>query len=208
MDVYEAIARRQTIRDFAARPVPAEIVHKLLDAGLKAPSNDHLRRWEFVLVQERARREELVRQISAPRTPEGARQVVDEWGLTDPLQREMYIQGIARQYAMILNAGCLIVPCFYYPGDLLRPDSLSALNGLASIWCCVENILVAAAAEGIFGVVRIPFEEERAFMKRFLCLPEHYEIPCSIALGYPAENASRARQVEIRLEDRLHQEQW
>ena len=34
MDVYDAIESRRTIRDFEDRPVPAEIIEKMLDAGL------------------------------------------------------------------------------------------------------------------------------------------------------------------------------
>ena len=80
------------------------------------------------------------------------------------------------------------------------------MNAFASIWCCNENILVAAASEGIFGVTRIPFEEERGIVKQFLNIPEGYEMPCYLALGYPAENAQRARQVDIQLEERIHLE--
>lgn len=57
MDVYEAIAKRMTIRDFDEREIPLEIIKKLLSAGLQAPTNDHLRRWEFILVQDRTQRE-------------------------------------------------------------------------------------------------------------------------------------------------------
>ena len=60
MDVYEAISRRMTIREFEDREIPAEIIRKLIHAGLQAPTNDHLRQWEFILVQDAATRETLV----------------------------------------------------------------------------------------------------------------------------------------------------
>ena len=94
---------------------------------------------------------------------------------------------------MLYNAGCLMLPCFRQPSPLLKPKDLSALNPFASIWCCIENILVAAAAEGIFGVTRIPFEAERKTLKQYLSIPPDYEIPCYLALGYPAETASRTK---------------
>ena len=50
MNVYEAIAARRTIRDFAERPVAMPVVEKIIEAGLKAPTNNHLRQWEFVVV--------------------------------------------------------------------------------------------------------------------------------------------------------------
>jgi nitroreductase len=44
MDIYQAIATRRMIRDFEDRPVPFETLRRILDAGLKAPSNDHMRK--------------------------------------------------------------------------------------------------------------------------------------------------------------------
>ena len=208
MDVYEAISRRQTIRDFEDKEIPLDIIRKLLDAGLKAPTNDHLRRWEFIIVQDQAKREALVRSIHAPKTTKGSTKIVDDWGLTEPSQREVYIVSIPKQHSMILRAGCLIIPCFYTTGPLLKPETLSSLNHFASIWCCIENILIAAAAEGIFGVTRIPFEVERKTLRRVLNIPDGYEVPCYLVLGYPAQTARRITQFEVRVEEKIHVNAW
>jgi nitroreductase len=85
---------------------------------------------------------------------------------------------------------------------------LSALNPFASIWCCIENILLAAVAEGIYGVNRIPFDEEITHIKALLNIPEDYEMPCYIALGYPAESVKLIKQHSIRVEERIHFNTW
>ncbi|MHC1770286.1 MAG: nitroreductase family protein [Flexilinea sp.] len=208
MDIYEAISRRQTIRDFEDKEIPTEILYKILGAGLKAPTNDHLRQWEFILLQDKAKRTELVSHIHAPKTTKGATTLVDRWGLTDPSQREVYIDAVPKQHSMLMQAAVLVLPCFYSSEPLLKPKTLSSLNCLASIWCCVENILIAAASEGIFGVTRIPFEEERKLLSGLVNLPEGYEVPCYIALGYPKENAKRITQHEVHLEDKIHMNRW
>lgn len=208
MDVYQAIAERKTIRDFAPRPLEMELIRKLIAAGMRAPSNNHMREWHFVVLQDQVQRKALLDQVIHPVDQKGALSIVNEWGLADQSQREMYIEAIPRQYSMLFTAGALILPCFAQPAPLLKPKDLSALNPFASIWCCIQNILVAAAAEGVFGVTRIPFEEERATIKCFLNLPDGYEVPCYLALGYPAENAARAGQVEIDLDERIHLNCW
>ncbi len=38
--------------------------------------------------------------------------------------------------------------------------------------------------------------------------PAEYEIPCWLAPGYPAENAKRAGQVDIPLEECIHLNGW
>ena len=208
MDVYEAIFARKTIRDFAPRNIDPEIIKKIITAGFQAPTNNHMREWHFVLLQDKDQRKELFDRVIKPVSTKGATGIVNRWGLTNDSQRRMYIEAIPKQYSMLFNAVALILPCFSQPSPLLKPKDLSALNPFASIWCCIENILVAAAAEGIFGVTRIPFEAERKTIKQFINLPAEYEIPCYLALGYPAETAARAGQIDINLDARIHNNGW
>ena len=44
MDVYEAIRARRTIRDFNGRQVGMDALERIIAAGLKAPTNNHLRK--------------------------------------------------------------------------------------------------------------------------------------------------------------------
>ena len=61
MDVYEAIRARRTIRDFEDRQVGMGTIERIIDAGLKAPTNNHLRQWEFVIVNGKEERANLLR---------------------------------------------------------------------------------------------------------------------------------------------------
>ena len=54
MDFYAALDARRTIRDFTEEPVAEETIRKVLTAAFKAPTNDHLRQLEFVVVRDRA----------------------------------------------------------------------------------------------------------------------------------------------------------
>ena len=56
MDFYKVIERRRTIRDFENKPVDIGIIKKIISAGLKAPTNNHLREWEFVIVNDKKER--------------------------------------------------------------------------------------------------------------------------------------------------------
>lgn len=208
MDVYEAIYARRTVRDFKARKVEPEVLKKILNAGLQAPSNDHRRQWEFVIVDDLETRVKVIGKINQQRTTATATRIVDEWGLSDACQRAMYLDAIPKQYRMLLNAGSLIIPCFYQKDPLLEPQNLSALNPFASIWCCIENILLAAASEGMYGVTRIPFDQELAHIKDVLHIPPDYEFPCYLALGYPDEQAPKIEQSAINVVDHMHLNSW
>ena len=113
-----------------------------------------------------------------------------------------------RQRSMLYNSRCLILPFFKVREPLLQPSSLSSLNDFASIWCCIENILLAAASEGILGVTRIPMAEESKHIKTVIGHPENYVMACYLALGYPAKDAVIPAQKAIQAKDRIHFNLW
>ena len=207
MNIYEAIAARRTIRDFEDRPVAMPVIEKIIEAGLKAPTNNHLRQWEFVLVEGKEERAKVLR-VNNMTDKDECEAMLDDFGMTDKVQRDMYRQAMPRQFSMLYNAGCLILPFFKVREPLLQPSSLSSLNDFASIWCCIENMLLAAASEGILGVTRIPMQEESQHIQAVLGHPDAYVMPCYLALGYPAKNASIPEQKVIHAKDRIHINSW
>lgn len=208
MEVYQAINNRKTIRDFSEKPVSDEIILRIISTAFQAPSNNHMRDWHFILLNDRNKRDEIILETIKTISNKGALGIINRWQLKDESQRKMYLDAIPKQASMLRNCACLILPCFRQDSLLLKPKTLSDLNGFASIWLSIENILLAATAEGVFGVMRIPGETERKRLKEFCQVPEGYEIPCLLAMGYPAADAKRAGQVEINPADRIHHDTW
>jgi nitroreductase len=63
MDMYEAIFSRRTVRDFQEKEIDLEIIKRILNAGLHAPTNNHLREWEFVIVNDKSARLKLIDKV-------------------------------------------------------------------------------------------------------------------------------------------------
>ncbi|MDZ7337332.1 MAG: nitroreductase family protein [candidate division KSB1 bacterium] len=59
MEAYEAIITRRSVRTFTSRPVPPEVVRKLLVAAMSAPSAGNQQPWHFVVVRARGTLEAL-----------------------------------------------------------------------------------------------------------------------------------------------------
>ena len=91
---------------------------------------------------------------------------------------------------------------------LLEPAEQSSLNYFASAWCAVENMLLAAADEGLGTAFHIPVSDEAEMIKKIVGAPEDYEFTCLLTIGYPAENAFLPKQKEIDIEDRIHENIW
>ena len=209
MDFYSVLDRRRTIRDFTAEPVADEVLERILSAAFKAPTNDHLRQFEFVVVRGRERIARLVAPVS------GNTAAIQQSGLDaasdtmDADERAMFVDALPKQQRMLMQSDCLVLPFFRQKDcPLCRPADQSSLNYFASAWAAVENILLAATAEGLACAFRIPIGDESEHVKRIVGAPDDYEFTCFLAIGHADEHAHRCKQKEIRTADRIHRNVW
>ena len=207
MDFYDVVKSRRTIREFSDRQVDHKIIERILSAGLMAPTNDHLRNWEFVVLTKK----EIIEQIIVPvknLCPDEVDTVIESWKVDAPCQKEMYQEALPKQYNMLIQSGCLILPFFKQESPLLEPEDLSSLNDFASIWCCLENVMLAAAAEGLGCAMRIPFEHETKYIFETLQHPKEYVMPCYLAIGYPLLTGKKPVQIEQDIKRKIHYNGW
>ena len=54
MEFYEAINSRKTIREFTDESIPTNIIERIITAAFKAPTNDHMRDWHYIIVRDRS----------------------------------------------------------------------------------------------------------------------------------------------------------
>lgn len=208
MDFYEAIERRRTVRDFSGAPIDDESVRRIIAAGMKAPTNDHMRDWQFIVIKEKAVIRELIAGIPKGVSDAEVDAVLRGWNLNDPCQQAAYRNAIPKQYRMLAEAACVIIPVFKQKVDLMHPENLSHLNGFASIWCCIENMFLAAVAEGYASALRVPLGDEGERAREVLHFPVDYVMPCFIAVGKPAADADSITQIEHSLDDVIHWNNW
>ena len=83
-------------------------------------------------------------------------------------------------------------------------ESVSKLNPFSTIWCVIENIFLAATAEGLACSMRIPLNEEHDIVKAKLKVPPTYKIPVFIGIGYADPNETVLEQNAADLDKQLH----
>ncbi len=76
MDTYLTIASRRETREYADRPLPGELVERILDAGRLAGSAGNRQPWTFFLVDSPDVREALADVVFEPGNVRGAKLVV------------------------------------------------------------------------------------------------------------------------------------
>lgn len=208
MDFYEVLEKRRTYRDFSDREVSDEILKRVIGAAFKAPTNDHLRQLEFVVVRGR----ENITKIIAPLAKNMAafKELVAEVDESDDEDKmAMFADALPKQQRMLIQSGLLVIPFFrQLTWPLLKPVEQSSLNYFASAWCALENMLLAATTEGLGTVFHIPVADEAEKIKQIVNAPEDYEFTCLLTMGYPAENAFLPKQKVIDVESRIHTGIW
>ena len=209
MDFYKVLERRRTIRDFSDKEVSDEVLEKVLAAAFKAPTNDHLRQFEFVVV----RGHENITQLISP-VAENT-QSIQQTGLDataeimDRDEYAMFVDALPKQQRMLIQSNCLILPFFRQKGSpLCHPNDQSSLNYFASAWAAVQNILLAATAEELSCTFRIPIGNESEHVKQVIGAPVEYEFTCFLAIGYAAEDAHICKQKDISVQERIHRNVW
>ena len=201
MDLYEAIGKRRSVRDFTDEAIPEKILKRILAAAYQAPANDHFRDWHYVVVTDRAVLREMLEGVPKDLSEKDVDAM--KW-ISDPVQKESYRIAVPKQYRMLIDAAAVVVPLMKKKVDILHPRDLSDLNCFASVWCSIENLWLAATAEGLGCNVRIPQGGEEAVAKRALGFPDGYLVPCFIGIGRPAAEAVRTKQIAVDSDEQIH----
>lgn len=208
MEFYEAVEKRRTIRDFEKETIPRNVIERVIEAGLKAPTNDHMRDWHYIVIRDKNIVMKLLEIVPKSISDEDMDQLIKDWNLVDDDQQAAYRNAVPKQYKMLINASVIVIPLLKQKTDILRPDNISHLNGFASIWCSIENIFLAATAEGYGCCLRVPLGNESEWARSVLQYPDDYFMPCFIGMGKPKVNASQIKQKIIATKERIHWDTW
>lgn len=201
MECYDAINTRRSVRDFTEEMIPESTLKRIIAAAYKAPANDHFRDWHYIVVTDPEVKRQVLEGIPKNLTVKDVDRMTF---ISDPVQKESYQVAVPKQYRMLYDTAALLVPLMKKKSDILHPANLSDLNCYASVWCSIENLWLAATAEGYGCNLRIPWGEEEAIAQKALGFPDGYLIPCFIGIGRPAPDAVLTKQINVDLDDRIH----
>lgn len=207
MEFYEAVNKRHTSREWLDKDVDFEVIKRILDAGNKAPTWDHNRSWQYIILRTDEEKEyafEYAKKLAGKFNAERYLNMPRPYPIT--LGQKMYGHAMPRQYTMLKDAPYVVIPVF--KAKQLNGETGSKLNPFATIWCVVENIFLAATAEGLSCSMRIPLNEEHDIVKGKLKIPPTYMFPAFIGIGYPDPNETVLEQYHIDVDKQLRFGKW
>jgi nitroreductase len=157
METWEAIRSRRNVRSFDDRPIPADHLNEILEAGRRAPSSQNWQPWDFVVVTERER---LVR---LAQTWQGAGHVAQSAAtialVVSPPEQERrrstlyYDLGQATMSIMIAAVGLAIGSCHSAVGD---QELAREVLGFPSDKFCAYLISLGYPADRPLSLIRRP----------------------------------------------------
>lgn len=207
MELYEAIKRRRTAREFLDKEVDFETIKRILEAAYQSPTWNHNRNWHFIILKTEEEKEailEFAKKEAGKFNEERYLNMPRPYPIT--LGQRMFGHAMPRQYTMLKDAAYIIIPV-YRSKDVGGGD-FSKLNPFTTVWCSIENLFLAATAEGLSCSMRIPMNEEHEAVKKRLKVPPTYQIPVFIGIGYADPNEKDLKQTAPDFEKQLHFGSW
>lgn len=187
--LYSLLSTTRSIRRISNAPVPDDVLERVLQAAIWAPSGGNRQPWRVIVVRDRDVKQSL------------SDLYVDEWAAyvefnlaKVPDRSPETLERVRRQFDTggALAAGLAEVPvvCVFVhdPSMLYVTDAglgRHPVVGGASLYPAVQNLLLAARAEGLGGVITTLLCRREADMRTLLSLPDDWAVHAVVPLGVP-----------------------
>lgn len=191
-DFYKLVEARKSIRQFKDQAVPHEVIERLLQSAMHAPSGKNRQNWRFFVVQGKKRDEYLEYSKKS-------------WvGIKDILQQRLkpsLYEFTQRFFYTLGNAPVLV---FAYSNN--SPDERH-YTSIGSVYMAVQNINLACVVEGLGCCTMGAPLEIADEVNKFLGVDQleefkqgQLELLCGLTIGYPDHEPPKAkRQTEGRI---------
>ena len=171
--IYDVLTHQRACRSFLPDRVPDDVIERILTAATYAPSAENTQPWRFVVVRDAEKRRAIA--DLATRIWEGGAREVSKQHLNERILADV---DQSTTGGGIAGAPVIIVVC-------ADPSKTFESALPASMWPCVQNVLLAAAAEGLGAALTTMAALLPDQLRRVLDIPAHIEPYAVIPIGYP-----------------------
>lgn len=169
--VYRVIKERRDMRHFTQQPIDRKILYKLLSVAQQAPSVGYMQPWRFIRVTDRDIRSKIY-QLAKTEIGVTATRLVSK----KDIYAKLKLEGI-NDCAEVWVAALMEGREKYILGRRTMPEM-----DLASLSCAIQNIWLAARAEGI-GMGWVSFFEPDD-MAKLLTMPADSYPAAVLCIGH------------------------
>ncbi|GAB4309598.1 MAG: nitroreductase family protein [Phototrophicales bacterium] len=186
--IINAIMSRRSLRRYQNKPVPKDIINRILQAGIWAPSAHNRQPWRFVVIETQAVKEQLANAMGTRLRQDLA---------ADHTPRDVIEADVRRSYERITSAPVLILVCLSMVDMDTYPDEKRTANeyimAVQSVAMAGQNILLAAHSFELGACWMCAPLFAPDIVTATLNLPSDWQPQGLITLGYPAQSRKKTR---------------
>ena len=200
LNLFEVMYTARSIRRFRPDPVPDELVHRVLEAAIQAPSGGNSQAWRFVVVRDPELRRAIGELYEA-----GFREVYPADLLaaeSNPDRRRVIRSADYLAEHMGDEPPALVLVCLERAPGSAAPTRTAG----SSVYPAAQNLLLAARGLGLGGVLTTLHLRREEQVKALLGIPDHVDTYALIPLGFPAGRFGPLRRRPI--EEVVHRDKW
>ncbi len=175
---FHSMARRRSVRQFSAEPIPLDVVRRCIHTAGQAPSGAHKQPWQFVLVSDPALKHEIRMAAEAEERETYDHRMSDEWrAALAPIGTNA-----DKPFLTLCPALIVMFRCDYE----LRPDGERRKNYYVQESCGIAlGLLIAALHQaGLATLTHTP--SPMLFLAKLLERPANERPFILLPIGYPA----------------------
>ena len=180
MPLSEAMDTQRAIRRLKTDPVHDEVILRLIELALRAPTGSNAQSWEFIVVRDPKIKKALAR-LNRQVWRLYAR--IGRWATRHDVKRRRLLGAVQWQADHLEEAPVIVVACLR--GTYIPFFHISTATYFGSIFPAVQNLLLAARAVNLGATLTTIPLWNLFSMRRILGLPWNIT-PCAvIPLGWP-----------------------
>ena len=207
IDLFEVMYSARALRRFKPEPVPEDLLTRILDAAIRAPSAGNAQNWIFIVVRDAQQRQQL--SDIYRRASEIVARFYAARGRPPHLSEEQYrrlMDSGSYLWTHMQEAPALLVPCLRLqpleplpasevPLDVQQTYQELRLNRLsgASIYPAVQNIILACRALGLGTLITTNHTLLEEEVRSLLRLPPEIKTYALMPIGYPSDKFGPVR---------------
>jgi len=184
MSLFDTIYQCRAMRKLDTKPIPQELLVKLVDAANQAPSGSNMQSGRWMIVQDPDVKAELAKLNRAGVNDYIGPMIENPGSLPhqDQEKRTRMMKSVLWQMEHLHEIPALIIACMDFG---VKADAAMMARGGGSIWPGIQNLLLAARALGLGAAPTTLALQDQAAVAKVLNLPETMGAFCLIPVGYP-----------------------
>ena len=205
-DIFDVIYSLRAMRRLKPDPIPTEMIEKVLDAGIQAPSGQNKQPWAFLVVTDAEKKKFFGERYDYWLKERFGKLIFEKDNTTTSgrtIMSALHLSEHMHEAPVIL----MVLGKRDWPFNVKDENRVgNAPPSYGSVYPCVQNILLAARALGLGASLTTMHQMFENEIHDYYKIPLEYGMVATIPIGFPTGKFGAVSREP--LETKVHFEEW